>query len=136
MLTSDNWAMMLLVARADTISASRREWGNSVQSFEKANKSADYPLGVMNFIHALEICFQVANSCTNLGFSQDGGRVDLSKTLSASLIYKGLRMNLISAGSIPLDSTFNLVKKSSTGFWQIGTSFTINLSLQTYQFIS
>jgi hypothetical protein len=49
----------------------------------------------MNFIPALGIPFQIANSCTrwryNLtGLSQDGGRADFSKNLRASLFNAGL----------------------------------------------
>ncbi len=61
----------------------------------KADSSAAFPCGVMNFIPALGIHFQIANSSTRRrgifkGLSQDGGRADFSTNLRASLCNKDL----------------------------------------------
>jgi len=65
------------------------------------------------------------------GLSQDGGWVVFLKTSTPLSLIRAFWMNLISAGSISLDNTFIFGKESTTGFWQIDTSFTSNLSLQT-----
>jgi hypothetical protein len=64
-------------------------------TFEKADTSAAFPCGAMNFIPASGIHFQIANSCTRqrgifTGLSQDGGLADFSTDLRASLCNKGL----------------------------------------------
>jgi hypothetical protein len=76
-------------------------------AFEKADSSAAFPCGAMNFIPELGIHFQIANSCTRRrgifkGLSQEMGLADFSTNLRASLC----RMDLISVGSILLHSTF------------------------------
>jgi hypothetical protein len=68
-----------------------------LKDFAKADTSASYPHGLMNFIPTLGICISIANSCTRWsgifeGLSQDGGRPDFSKNLRSSLFHKGLSM--------------------------------------------
>jgi len=74
----------------------QREWGTSVQPLKKptANRnkysSVAYPYGVMNFMPALAICFQIANqkqvgALNFKGRSQNGGLTDFSENLGASL---------------------------------------------------
>ncbi len=83
---------------------SSKRMGTLSSAFAKA--------GVMNFIPSLEIRFRLANSCTRRrgsfkGLSQDGGwRIFLKTSAPLSLI-KAFRVNLISAGSMSLDSTQN-----------------------------
>ncbi len=64
-----------------------------------------YPYGEMNFIAALAKRILIANSCTRWlgifkGLSEDGGWADFS------FFSKYMSVNLTSAGSISLDSTF------------------------------
>jgi hypothetical protein len=75
----------------------------------------------MNFYICVGNCSLIANSCTwrrwiFSGLSQDGGRahfLQISAPLSLINIY---RMNLISAGSISLDSTFKLRNELSADY--------------------
>jgi hypothetical protein len=83
--------------------------GKLISAFKKANTSAAYSYGAMNFIPAL--AFRIANSCTRRrgifkGLPQDEGRPDFSKSFVPLSSIKAFRMNLISARSISLDSTF------------------------------
>jgi hypothetical protein len=85
--------------------------GKLSSAFEKADTSAAYSYGAMNFIPALAVRFQISNSGTRWrgifkGLPQDGGRPDFSKSFVPLSSIKACRMNLISAGSISLDSTF------------------------------
>ncbi len=65
--------------------------GKLCSTFEKADASAAYPYGEMNFIPALGIHFRITNRCTiwrcNFKWlSKDGGRTtDFSENLRASL---------------------------------------------------
>jgi hypothetical protein len=64
----------------------------------------------MIFIGAMPIGFQIANQKQGgglnfKGLSEDGGRTDLSENLRASLFND--QLNLLSATSVWLDSTFN-----------------------------
>jgi hypothetical protein len=59
----------------------------------------------------LAFCFQIANSCTRWacnvkGLLQHGGRADFFKISALHSLMTTYRMNLISAGSISLGSTF------------------------------
>jgi hypothetical protein len=62
------------------LEALQREWGNSVQPLKKADTSATYPFGAINFIPALGINFQISKNnlrrwlCNFKRLSQDGGR--------------------------------------------------------------
>jgi hypothetical protein len=88
--------------------------GKLSSAFEKADTSAAYSYSMMNFVPLLGIQIKIANSCTRWycealwyfkGLSQDGnGRIFLKTSTPLSWI-KIFRMNLISAGSILLDST-------------------------------
>jgi hypothetical protein len=72
-----------------------------------------------NSVQSLKKLYELRSGVESLNWlSQDGGRAGFSKNLGASLFYKGkgLRMNLISAGSILPDSTFNLGKKTQQDF--------------------
>ncbi len=78
------------------------------------------PYGPMNFIIALGIRFRIANSCIQLytytvarglltgSYRMRGGQIYLKIFAPLSSI-NTYQMNLISAGSIPLDSTFKWV---------------------------
>jgi hypothetical protein len=46
------------------LEALQREWGNSVQPLKKADTSATYPFGAINFIPALGINFQISKKTT------------------------------------------------------------------------
>jgi hypothetical protein len=71
--------------------------------------------GAMNFIPALAVHSRIADSYTRWrgifkGLSQEGGRADFFKKISAPLsLIKAFWMNLISAGSISLDSIVLLI---------------------------
>ncbi len=84
----------------------------------------------MNLIVVLAIRIQTANSCTRWrgifkGLSQNGGQADFSKCLRASLfsICTGsYQMNLISAGSISLDSICVIIKVWTKNAGILGSS--------------
>jgi hypothetical protein len=76
--------------------------GKLSPTFEKADTSAAYPYGAMNFIPAngnsVPNCQQLYEVARNL--SQDGGRSDFSLSL-----INAFRIHLVSARHISLDST-------------------------------
>ncbi len=70
-----------------------------------------YPYGAMNFMVALAIRIIIDNSYTRLRgifkvLSQDGEWLGFSQNLPASLKINVIQMNLMSAVSFSLDSTF------------------------------
>jgi hypothetical protein len=89
----------------------------------KCKRCSTVDNGAMNFIPTLVIRFRITNSCTSWrgifeGLSQDGGRGAFFLKTSAPLsLIKTFRMNLISAGSISLDSIFEGLFLISRTIW-------------------
>ncbi len=114
----ENCAMMPLVILGPV----RINWGlfkeNGETQFNLWYSWHKYRLSysTMNFIPALGICFRIAKSCTRWrgifkGSHRIGnGRIFLKKTSAPLSSIKAFQMNLISAGSISLDSTFKALK--------------------------
>jgi hypothetical protein len=54
--------MGICAKNSSMMAALQREWGNLVQPLKKADTSATYPYGAMNFIAAIAIRILIANS--------------------------------------------------------------------------
>jgi hypothetical protein len=95
----------------DWIGGSTKRMGKLSSAFEKADSSAAYPFCGMNFIPKLGIRFRIAKVhtrwvCNFKGLSQDGDGWIFQKISAPLSLIKAFRINLITAGSILVNSTF------------------------------
>ncbi len=103
-------------------------WGTEKADRQKCRLSLRY--GALNF-HSVAIWLQIANSCTRWRcnwLSQHGDGQIFIKIFSPHSLTTTYRMNLISAGSISLGSTFKLIsctKRMLQNFWMIVHIFSV-----------